>query len=355
MKISFRSIIAAALATSLVMFRAFADDTTAAAPATNNAPAAARPSPKKILPTKGATQPVVKKAQPKPEPVFNAEPGVARQANVNIRGQAKINSEIVGHLKKGEAVTILEEITIAKPKQDEPSRWFRITLPPAEGVWVHASFIDGATVKATKLNLRGGPGEEYSILGRLEKGAAIKQIETKGDWLKIEAPTNAYGFVAMHLLEKSPTAIVATPAAPKSNEVVSIPATPPTTVATEPPPAVATAPATSPIVTPATPIEPPPAIPTPVAPSVETLVEKVKKVVSREGILRGSVSIQAPTYYELRSLDTGKTIDYLFSPSTNLMLKEYKGQRIIVTGEELLDERWQNTPVLVVDSLQTVP
>jgi SH3-like domain-containing protein len=356
MRISFRAIIAAVLATGLLTLPAQALDIQPVV--TNKAPAVAtKPAPKKILQPKGATQPIGKKAEPKPEPVFNPEPGVAKQANVNIRGQAKINSEIVGHLKKGDAVTILEEITLTKPKQDEPSRWFRITLPPSQGVWIHSSFVDGTTVKATKLNLRGGPGEEYSILGRLEKGATIKQIEAKGDWLKIEAPTNAYGFVAMHLLEKTPMSIVATPTTPKSNEVVSIPPPPPTTVAvpTDPTPAVATTTpvATNPAIAEATIARPP--VPNIIPAPAEEVVEKVKKVVSREGILKGSVSIQAPTYFELRALDTGKTIDYVFSPSTNLMLKEYKGQRIIVTGEELLDERWQNTPVLIVDSLQTVP
>ncbi len=350
MRISFRSIIAAALATSFAMLPTLADDTTAA---TNKAPvAAAKPAPRKIVQSKGASTQPAKKAEPKPEPVFNPEPAVAKQPNVNIRGQAKINSEIVGHLKKGDAVNVLEEITLKKPKQDEPSRWFRIALPPSQAVWIHSSFVDGTTVKATKLNMRGGPGEEYSILGRMEKGTAFKQIEAKGDWLKIEAPTNAYGFVAAHLLEKTPTAIVATPEAPKTNELVAIPPAPPTTVpvTTEPVPAVAT---NTPIATEA-PVTPP-VVPTVIPAPAETPLEKVKKVVSREGILKGSVSIQAPTYFELRSLDTGKTIDYLFSPSTNLMLKEYKGQRIIVTGEELLDERWQNTPVLIVDSLQTVP
>jgi uncharacterized protein YgiM (DUF1202 family) len=357
MRISFRSIIVAALATSFAVLRTFADDSTAATPATNKAPAAAKAVPKKPLSTKGATQPVVRKAEPKPEPVYNPEPAVAKQPNVNIRGQAKINSEIVGHLKKGDAVMVLEEITLAKPKQDEPSRWFRVALPPSQAVWIHSSFVDGTTVKAAKLNLRGGPGEEYSILGRLEKGASFKQIEAKGDWLKIEAPTNAYGFVAMHLLEKTPMAIVAAPVTPKSNEVVAIPPTPATTVAvpTDPTPAVATTTpvGTNPIVTEPTSARTP--VPNIIPAPAEEVVEKVKKVVSREGILKGSVSIQAPTYFELRSLDTGKTIDYVFSPSTNLMLKEYKGQRIIVTGEELLDERWQNTPVLIVDSLQTVP
>ena len=71
--------------------------------------------------------------------------------------------------------------------------------------------------------------------------------------------------------------------------------------------------------------------------------------------MRGSVSIQAPSHFELRSLDTGKTINYVYSPSTNLMLKEFKGKRILVSGEELLDERWQNTPVIIVDSFEVVP
>ena len=352
MRISFRSIIVAVLATGLLTLPAQALDVQPVA--TNKAPAVAtKPAPKKILQPKGATQPVVKK-EAKPEPVYNPEPAVAKQPNVNIRGQAKINSEIVGHLKKGDAVMVLEEIALAKTKQDEPSRWFRVALPPSQAVWIHSSFVDGTTVKATKLNLRGGPGEEYSILGRLEKGATFKQIEAKGDWLKIEAPTNAYGFVAMHLLEKTPMAIVAAPVAPKSNDVVAVPPTPATTVAvpTDPTPAATT---TTPIATNPEPTIARSPVPNIIPAPAEEVVEKVKKVVSREGILKGSVSIQAPTYFELRALDTGKTIDYVFSPSTNLMLKEYKGQRIIVTGEELLDERWQHTPVLIVDSLQTVP
>jgi SH3-like domain-containing protein len=350
MRISFRSIVAAALATSLATLAAFAD----VAPTNSAPPAATKPAPKKTVTTKGATQPVIAKAEPKPEPIWNPEPAVARQPNVNIRGQAKINSEIIGHLKKGDAVMVLEEVTLSKPKQDEPSRWFRIALPPSQAVWIHSSFVDGTTVKATRLNMRGGPGEEYSILGRLDKGASFKQVEAKGDWLKIEAPTNAYGFVAAHLLEKTPAAIVAAPVEPKTNEVAVVPPTPPTTVAVtnEPTPAVAVA---APIATNALVADPVPTVPAVAPAPAEGPVEKVKKIVSREGILRGSVSIQAPTYYELRSLDTGKTIDYVFSPSTNLVLKEYKGQRIVVTGEELLDERWQNTPVLVVDSLQTVP
>jgi uncharacterized protein YgiM (DUF1202 family) len=355
MKISFRAILATAVLTGFASSLAMADAPPTADPNKTPATAAAPAKPAAKKPSKIAALFGAKKEEPKAAPVYHPEPAVAKQANVNIRGQALFNSEIVGRLKKGDTVTVLEEITLKKAKQDEPSRWYRIVLPPSVGAWVHASFVDAGSVKATRLNLRGGPGEEYSILGRIEKGTPVKQIETKGDWIRIEAPTNAHGFVAAHLLEKTPMTIAAAPVVPKTNELVSTPppttetVTPPTTPAIPEPPTV---PPTTPVVT-----DPPttPPVTTPVEPAPDAPIEKVKKIVSREGFLKGSVSIQAPAYFELRSLDTGKTIEYIFSPSTNLMLKEFKGKRVIVTGEELLDERWQNTPVLIVDTLQTVP
>jgi hypothetical protein len=30
-------------------------------------------------------------------------------------------------------------------------------------------------------------------------------------------------------------------------------------------------------------------------------------------------------------------------------------QRVLVTGEEILDERWPNTPVVIIDSIEVVP
>ncbi len=376
MKFSFSSILAASLVTGLTLMPAVAQDVPAAPPG-NAAPAiviapdksdAPAKAPAKKAVTKPVAKPAVKstakkvepKAEPQSPPLLAPEPGVARQNNVNVRGQAKINSEAIAHLQKGEAITVLEEITIKKPKQDEPARWYKIALPPKVPVWIHSSFIDAAasTVKVKKLNLRGGPGENFSILGTLAKGDAIKSVETKGEWIKIETPTNSFGFVAAHLLERTPGAVVAPPV--KAPEVAVVP--PPVITEVTPPPATVvpgndvTAPPVAPPTVPAA--DNPPAVPvTPVIAELpaDAPIEKVKKIASREGILKGSVSIQAPTYFELRSLDTGKTINYVYSPSTNLLLKEFKGKRIVVTGEELLDERWMNTPVIIVDSLQSVP
>lgn len=374
---------------------------TNAAPAvpTISEPATNKPAAKSVAKKKPAAKPVTKgptapkaKSSPKPaetisEPITAPEPGVSRQDNVNVRGKATLNSEVVTRLKKGDQVTILDEVTLKHASQDEPSHWYKIALPANVAAWVHSSFVDtnNNTVKVRKLNLRGGPGENYSVVGQLLKGDAIKTIDTKGVWLKIEPSTNAFAFVAAHLIEPKPQMIATAPVPkPRSPEVAVVtppvpapipaPVAPPPTVAeVNPVPApVPAAPVTTPtptVFTPAPAPAPAESIPAPApapavsattpapAPTPETNapIETVRKIVNREGILKGSVSIQAPAYYELRSLDTHKAIDYVFSPSTNLVLKEFKGLRVIVTGEEVLDERWQHTPVLIVDSVQPVP
>jgi len=395
MKMLFRAVSAAAVITALIAPRVLAQDATPSpavpapafpspatppviAPAETPVPATNTPAKKTVskkAPAKSAAKPAAKKTEPKietkSEPVLAPEPGVAKQNNVNVRGQASINSEVIAHLKKGDAITVLEEVTLKKPKQDEPSRWYKITLPSSIGVWVNGNFVDTAnnTVKGTRLNMRGGPGENYSVLGRLEKGATVKPLDTKNGWIKIEPPTNSFAFVAAHLVDRQPAAAIA--AVPKPETALATTTPPPvppvttTTVPSNPPPAVAevaplvTAPATTPPTAPAPaettmPAATPATTPAPAETATNAPIETVRKVVTREGILKGSVSIQAPTYFELRSLDTGKAIDYIYSPSTNLMLKEFKGQRVIITGEEILDERWQHTPVIVADELQVV-
>ena len=88
---------------------------------------------------------------------------------------------MLGHLQNGDTVTVLEEITLAISPSGEPAKWYRIAMPPNIPVWVRADFIDPATkaVKARRVNLRGGPGENYSVVGRLEKGAMSNRFATR--------------------------------------------------------------------------------------------------------------------------------------------------------------------------------
>jgi len=114
-------------------------------------------------------------------------------------------SEVITQLKKGETVTVLEELSARKHKRGEPTKWAKIQLPPNTPVWAYAPYIETTnhTVNIKRLNLRAGPGENFSVIGRLDRGTEVKEIRTEGNWMEIEAPANAYAFVAADMLEKS--------------------------------------------------------------------------------------------------------------------------------------------------------
>jgi uncharacterized protein YraI len=64
-------------------------------------------------------------------------------------------------------------------------------MPTNVPVWINASFIEltNSTVKPARLNMRAGPGEKHSVVGLLERGAAVKPIRTTDEWMEIETPT----------------------------------------------------------------------------------------------------------------------------------------------------------------------
>jgi uncharacterized protein YgiM (DUF1202 family) len=320
------------------------------APATPAQKAGAPASKSETKKAKKANAAAKKKApviELKSEPLV-AGPAVVVASNVNVRGQAKLNSEIVGRLNKGQSVMVLDEVTLKNSATNEPSAWAKILLPPGVHVWVHNSFVNASnkTVIPRKLNVRGGAGENYSVLGSLKRGDAVKEVSTKNDWIEIEPPSDAYAFVAAQYLKQEPPGTIAAATIPPSE-----PAPTPETV-TEPT-TVAAVPA-DPTVPPAT--EPAATNTAAATPTPEPVLNEPppKRVVQREGVVRGTMSIQAPTHFELASPENGRTINYLYTTSAGLDLKRYKGLRIVVTGEEGLDERWRNTPVITIQKIQVV-
>ncbi|MGO8675544.1 MAG: SH3 domain-containing protein [Limisphaerales bacterium] len=305
-----------------------------------------------------------------------AGPAVVAANHVNVRAQAKLHSEVIGHLSKGEAVTVIEEVVQNKSAPDEPSAWAKITLPPGAHVWVKSAYIDPAAknVKATRLNLRAGPGENYSVLGRLVSGETVKELTTKGDWTEIEPPASAFAFVAAQFLKQGEAAPAATTvaAAPTAPATTAPTAPAPETAAAAPvqaPPATAPAPTAPPAVETPVPAPTPPAATAPettapttaaaatpptAAPETTPQEPLPPRVVLREGVVRGMTSIQAPSDFALISPDNGKTMDYLYTTSKELDLRRYKGLRIIVTGQEGLDERWGHTPVLTIQKIEVL-
>jgi uncharacterized protein YgiM (DUF1202 family) len=310
---------------------------------------------------------------------------VVNEGKINVRGQPSLVGEVVTQLQKGDQVTVLEYVRNERAKGGEPTNWAKIKLPANTPVWVYQEMVRNGAVSATRLNLRAGPGDNYSVLGRLNKGDKITSIRTMGDWMEIEAPSIAYAFIDASLIspaagEPKQFAAAAPPTAtPETETAVSTPtistSAPPTEVTT-PQPSVqdALAAPTQPAVS--TP-EPPAAIPSVTAPPSTTTVlpssalpsitkapepatarpeeDRARRIVRREGIVRPTVSIQAPTWYELVHPQTKRTIDYLHAEKLGANLKEFKGKKVIVSGEEAVDPRWPNTPILELETLDVAP
>jgi hypothetical protein len=280
---------------------------------------------------------------------------------LDVRGQGSFAGEVITHLKKGDSVTVLEEITLGHVRPNEPDQWSRIVMPTNATVWVDADFIDPETnaVRVKRVNLRGGPGENYSIVGRLNKGTAVKEISKKEGWLEIETPTNAYAFVASEYLDKQATA--APPSAPGVPVVVNVqaetppaPAQPVETAPVAPAPTAASQAdqelaASHQATAPAAPV------PAPAASQPEPAKPEPPRIVTREGFVHRAYNIQAPAGYELHDIKTGELIEYLQPAPSEKKFNVFVGTRVRLTGAEFLDPSWPRTPVLHIETVDLMP
>ena len=298
----------------------------------------------------------VSKKIAEPTVTLVAGPATVAAANLNLRGQAGLKGEVVGHLKVGDTVTVISQINLDKHAADEPAQWVKISLPSGMKVWVNSKFVDATnkTVSVRKLNLRAGPGENYSVLGILEKGAAISELGAKGDWSQIETPTNAFAYVAaMFLKQEAAPVVEPTNAAPTVVETPVVTTPPPTASTVTDAPAIVPEPPVAAVAETNTtaPVAAPAVADTNVVAAVTDTNPPPPRVVTHEGYVRSSVSIVAPTAYELYDWDSGNAINYLYSTSTNLDLGRYNNFKIIVTGEEGISPRWAATPVLTIQKI----
>lgn len=370
------------------------------------------------------------------------EPATINRNHINVRGAPSVNSEVVTRLQKGDKVTFIEEIAVQKPAKDEPAKWAVIKLPEGAKVFVFTGFLDDHKVKVPKLNLRAGPGENYSVLGRLEKGAEVKEIRTTDQWMEIEPPDTARAYVdatyidrakpeagqevaqaSKPLLEQKPivyeppaksnptpaasTAVVTNLPAPAPAQPITVTQEPkekpvaetPKPVKSDPEPkpekvvpietpAIAapepssasddkpvvvksaqtvTKPAgevaaPGPVTAPATAgpddANTPKRVLPPVGPVVvtpDTIPITEKRIVRREGQVRSTkFNIQAPTYFELIG-ERGRILNYISGEKAGFKLKNFNGLRVVVTGEEGIDPRYPDRPVIELETIEVAP
>ena len=129
------------------------------------------------------------------------KPGIVSADRVNVRARASLLGERVTQLRKGDKVSVLAKVSVAPPRKNEPADWLRIVMPAAGQTWVYLGFVEEGKVTVSKLNVRAGGGERFSIVGRLAKGDAVKEKRTAGDWIEIEHPEGAHAYIAAKFID----------------------------------------------------------------------------------------------------------------------------------------------------------
>ena len=102
---------------------------------------------------------------------------------VNLRSGPGLGYKVLGQITQGTWVEVKEE----------SSGWVRVLYNSKE-YWVAGWLIEidlqsknlVAIVNGSIVNLRRGPGTEYSVLSTVKKGERLKALGKRGDWIRVE-------------------------------------------------------------------------------------------------------------------------------------------------------------------------
>ncbi len=261
---------------------------------------------------------------------------------VNLRAKADLNAEVVGQLSNGDTVEV-------KSVQGE---WTEIRPPESVDLWVSRDLVVDDKIIVNKANVRAGPGINYTVVGRIERGQPVQVRGSFGEWVKIAPFDDASLWVSTEFVQGPPTAASSpvavtsplAPVAPPSN-VQAIESAPEVTAA---PPAVETA------VGEATSTPPPPAPQQPVkAPAGIDLVplEGQGKTVEVKGELRPAPYLfSRPTPYRLTRREGGAYITVCYLRGNKAQLEGLRGKQLRITGRQFWAQGVRE-PIVTVDAI----
>jgi N-acetylmuramoyl-L-alanine amidase len=122
--------------------------------------------------------------------------GVVTASALNVRDQSSLNGKIIGSVKKGTKVSILNEV----------NNWYEIKLDHQRTGWIAGWYVSleeqsKSTVQTVTLlyngtNLRSGPSTSYKVIARGNKGDQFSVTEKVGQWYKIQLAHHREAYVA---------------------------------------------------------------------------------------------------------------------------------------------------------------
>lgn len=116
--------------------------------------------------------------------------------NVNIRAMPLITSEVVNQLDRDEEVFV----------KGVDGEWTEIVPPFKVDLWIHQDFVQNSVISSPKVNVRAGPGINFSIVGQLVNGDKVVTRGHSAEWMNIEPPEKCSLWVASSYLQPIPVA-----------------------------------------------------------------------------------------------------------------------------------------------------
>ncbi|WP_243386211.1 SH3 domain-containing protein [Bacillus kexueae] len=127
--------------------------------------------------------------------------GTVTASSLNVRSEGSLNGKVVGAVKKGTKLTILQEV----------NDWYEIKLDGNKTGWVASWYVstDGTetssdskettqtvTLLYNGTNLRSGPSTSHTVIARGNQGEQFQVLSKEGDWYKIKLTNGKEAFVA---------------------------------------------------------------------------------------------------------------------------------------------------------------
>ncbi|OEF96329.1 SH3 domain-containing protein [Desulfuribacillus alkaliarsenatis] len=121
---------------------------------------------------------------------------------LNVRAGPNTSEQIMGKLSMRETVEIIEQ----------QGEWLKISFNGSEG-WIASQFVTITTknqsishvpqviIPKTGINIRSGPGTNYSIIKSANEGDTFNIISTHGTWYEIILSNSQKGFVASWVVQ----------------------------------------------------------------------------------------------------------------------------------------------------------
>ncbi len=120
---------------------------------------------------------------------------------VNLRARPDTRAEVVAQVNYGDVLT----------RRSERDEWVEVAAPAEIELWLHSDFLDDATVTASRLNVRAGPGINYPVLSQVQRGDVVDILRSFEEWVSIAPPADASLWISARWVEAVQPPPVVTP------------------------------------------------------------------------------------------------------------------------------------------------